>query len=71
MLTITDEGRQLFRTLHPRSIAALDRVLAAPSERERETLRFLLARVIQANEAADAPVEIRHARAQDSCSDRS
>ena len=71
VLTITDEGRRLFRTLHPRSIAALDRVLGALSERERETLRFLLARVIQANEAADAPVEIRHARAQDSCSDRS
>jgi adenylate cyclase len=52
VLAITDEGRRLFFTLHPRSIAALDRVLAALSESERETLRFLLARVIQANETA-------------------
>ena len=57
VLTITEEGRRLFLTLHPRSIAALDRVMAALSEHERETLRFLLARVIQANEAADIPVE--------------
>jgi class 3 adenylate cyclase/DNA-binding MarR family transcriptional regulator len=49
-LSLTPAGIDLLLKLRPAIFAALDRVLAPLSERERATLRDLLARIINANE---------------------
>jgi DNA-binding MarR family transcriptional regulator len=54
-LNLTPQGIQVVQTLRPAIAAALDRVMATLSDRERETLRELLARVINANETKDKP----------------
>jgi len=50
LLSLTPEGLELFERLHPAILAVRDQVMASLSERERETLQDLLARVINANE---------------------
>jgi class 3 adenylate cyclase/DNA-binding MarR family transcriptional regulator len=47
---LTPAGLELYQRLHPAVLAVRDRVMASLSERERETLQDLLARVISANE---------------------
>ena len=54
-LYLTSEGEKLYRHLRPSNIAANDRVLAPLAPREREQLRTLLVRVIQANAAYARP----------------
>ncbi|HYM30424.1 MAG TPA: adenylate/guanylate cyclase domain-containing protein [Candidatus Cybelea sp.] len=54
-LSLTPQGAKVLQTLRPAVIAATDRVMATLSDRERETLRELLARVINANETKDKP----------------
>ena len=54
-LNLTPQGIQVVQTLRPAIAAALDRVMATLSDRERETLREFLARVINANETKDKP----------------
>jgi adenylate cyclase len=49
-LSLSPEGLELYARLYPAILAVRDRVMAALSERERETLQDLLARVINANE---------------------
>jgi adenylate cyclase len=49
-LSLTPAGLDIFARLYPAILAVRDRVMAALSERERETLQELLARVINANE---------------------
>ena len=49
-LSLTPAGLDLYQRLHPAILAVRDRVMASLSERERETLQDLLARVISANE---------------------
>jgi adenylate cyclase len=50
LLSLTPGGIDLFERLHPAILAVRDQVMASLSERERETLQDLLARVINANE---------------------
>jgi DNA-binding MarR family transcriptional regulator len=50
LLSLTPAGLDLYARLHPAILAVRDRVMATLSERERETLQDLLARVINANE---------------------
>jgi adenylate cyclase len=50
LLSLTPAGLELYQRLHPAILAVRDRVMASLSERERETLQDLLARVISANE---------------------
>ena len=50
LLSLTPTGLDLYARLYPAILAVRDRVMAALSERERETLQDLLARVINANE---------------------
>lgn len=50
LLSLTPAGLDLYARLYPAIVAVRDRVMAALSERERETLQDLLARVINANE---------------------
>ena len=50
LLSLTPAGLGLYARLYPAILAVRDRVMAALSERERETLQDLLARVINANE---------------------
>lgn len=50
LLSLSPEGHEIYARLYPAILAARDRVMAALSERERETLQNLLARVINANE---------------------
>jgi adenylate cyclase len=50
LLSLTPAGLELYRRLHPAILAVRDRVMVPLSERERETLQDLLARVINANE---------------------
>jgi len=50
LLSLTPAGLDLYERLYPAILAVRDRVMAALSERERETLQDLLARVINANE---------------------
>jgi len=50
LVCLTPAGLDLFERLHPAILAVRDQVMASLSERERETLQDLLARVINANE---------------------
>ncbi len=50
LLSLTPAGLNLFERLHPAILAVRDQGMASLSERERETLQDLLARVINANE---------------------
>jgi DNA-binding MarR family transcriptional regulator len=50
LLSLTPAGLDLYARLYPAIVAVRDRVMAALSEREREALQDLLARVINANE---------------------
>jgi adenylate cyclase len=50
VLSLTPQGIKVLQTLRPAMAAAQDRVMAPLSDRERETLQELLARVIRANE---------------------
>jgi MarR family transcriptional regulator, temperature-dependent positive regulator of motility len=54
-LYLTAEGEKLYRRLRPNNVAANDRVLAPLNPREREQLRDLLVRIIQANAAYARP----------------
>jgi class 3 adenylate cyclase/DNA-binding MarR family transcriptional regulator len=49
-LGLTPAGLEVFRRVHPLAVASMDRVMAPLSDRERETLRELLTRIIKANE---------------------
>ncbi len=51
----TAAGLDIRRRLRPPILAVLDRIVAPLSERERETLRDLLARIIQAHEGKARP----------------
>lgn len=48
-LSLTPEGIEMVQTLRPAIVAAQDRVMAPLSDRERDVLRELLARVIRVN----------------------
>lgn len=48
---LTQSGLDMRRRLRPAVVAALDRIVAPLSEEERETLKDLLVRIIQAHEA--------------------
>lgn len=48
---LTSNGLDIRRRLRPSILAALDNIMAPLSEKERETLRTLLIRIIQANDA--------------------
>jgi DNA-binding MarR family transcriptional regulator len=50
LLSLSPKGLELYARLYPAILAVRDRVMAALSERERETLQDLLARVINDNE---------------------
>jgi DNA-binding MarR family transcriptional regulator len=50
-VSLTPAGLELYTRLHPAVLAVRDQVMATLSERERETLRDLLGRVITANES--------------------
>jgi DNA-binding MarR family transcriptional regulator len=54
-LYLTADGEKLYRRLRPNNVAANDRVLAPLAPRERQLLRDLLVRVIQANAAYARP----------------
>jgi adenylate cyclase len=54
-LQLTKEGIELWRRLRPMILNAGDRVMAPLSERERDTLHDLLARVIKANARGVTP----------------
>jgi class 3 adenylate cyclase/DNA-binding MarR family transcriptional regulator len=50
LFSLTPEGLELFSRLYPAILAARDEIMSSLSQRERETLLSLLARVITANE---------------------
>jgi adenylate cyclase len=50
LVSLTPEGLELFSRLHPALLSARDQIMGSLSQRERETLLSLLARVITANE---------------------
>jgi DNA-binding MarR family transcriptional regulator len=50
---ITSQGMKLLQSLRPEIFVAMERVTASLSNDEEETLRKLLVRVIEANEAKD------------------
>jgi adenylate cyclase len=54
--SIVAKGRGMLRSLRPRIFAAQDKIMAALSERERQTLQDLLTRVIKANTAQEQPI---------------
>lgn len=68
-LRLTSRGQQLFLRLRPHFLAALDRVMAPLSDAERETLRELLVRVINANEGNAAEERDEHGAAEAGGSD--
>jgi adenylate cyclase len=53
VFSLTPAGLELYSRLHPAILAVRDRVMGSLSERERDTLQDLLARVISANERKD------------------
>jgi hypothetical protein len=59
LLSLTPAGLELYRRLHPAILAVRDRGMASLSERERETLQDLVARVISANELQGHPSPLR------------
>jgi class 3 adenylate cyclase/DNA-binding MarR family transcriptional regulator len=50
LVSLTPEGLELFSRLYPAILSARDQIMSSLSQRERETLLSLLARVITANE---------------------
>jgi DNA-binding MarR family transcriptional regulator len=63
VFALTPAGLELYERLHLEILAVRDRVMAPLSERERETLRELMARVIAANEVQYHPTASPIARA--------